>query len=81
MDFWYLIDSPGILATAQRMGANLLALVGEPVTFGIHPEDVGPFLRRLGWKSAALADGTELERLYVQDGRRVQPGVYMAAAR
>ena len=81
MDFWYLIDSPGILATAQRMGANLLALVGEPVTFGIHPEDVGPFLRRLEWKVAALAEGSDLEKLYVKDGRRVQPGVYMAAAR
>ncbi len=81
MDFWYLIDSPGILATAQRVGANLLALLGEPVTFGIHPEDVGPFLRRLGWKQAALAEGAELEKLYVKDGRRMQPAVYVAAAR
>ena len=81
IDFWYLIDSPGIIATAHRMGANLLALLGEPVTFGIHPEDAGDFLRRLGWKVAELAEGAALEKLSVRDGRHVQPGVYLVAAR
>jgi methyltransferase (TIGR00027 family) len=81
MDFWYLIDSPGILATAHRAGANLLALFGEPVTFGIHPEDVGPFLRRLRWREVDLADAAALEERYVRDRRSVQPGVYMVAAR
>ena len=33
MDFWYLLDSPDVLASAYRMSANLLSLLGEPVTF------------------------------------------------
>jgi methyltransferase (TIGR00027 family) len=77
MDFWHLLDSPDLLSSAYRMSANLLSLLGEPVTFGIHPEDVGPFLDRLGYRVLDLADAAELERRYVRDGRRVVPGSYL----
>jgi methyltransferase (TIGR00027 family) len=79
-DFWYLLDSPDLLTTAYRMSANLLSLLGEPVTFGIHPEDVGSFLERLGYRVRDLADASELERRYVRDGRRVVPGSYLVDA-
>jgi methyltransferase (TIGR00027 family) len=77
MDFWYLLDAPDLVTSAYRMSANLLSLLGEPVTFGIHPEDVGPFLARLGYRVRDLADTAELERRYVRDGRRVLPGNYL----
>ena len=77
MDFWYLLDAPDFRGTAYRLSANLLSLLGEPVTFGIHPEDVGSFLERLGYRVRDLADAAELERRYVRDGRRVIPGNYL----
>jgi methyltransferase (TIGR00027 family) len=80
MDFWYLLDAPDVLTTAYRVSANLLSLLGEPVTFGIHPEDVGSFLQRLSYGVADLADADELERRYVGDGRRVVPGNYVLHA-
>jgi methyltransferase (TIGR00027 family) len=80
MDFWYLLDAPDVVSTAYRMSANLLSLLGEPVTFGIHPEDVGPFLARLGYRVRDLADATALEHRYVRDGRRVLAGNYLVHA-
>jgi methyltransferase (TIGR00027 family) len=80
MDCWYFLDSPDLLSTAYRMSANLLSLLGEPVAFGVHPEDVGPFLDRLGYRVRDLADAAELERRFVRDGRRVIPGNYLLHA-
>lgn len=80
MDFWYFLDAPDLLSTAYRMSANLLSLLGEPVAFGIHPEDVGAFLARLGYRVADLADAAELERRYLGDGRHVVPGSYLVHA-
>jgi methyltransferase (TIGR00027 family) len=81
MDFWYLLDAPDLISTAHRMSANLLYFLGEPMTFGIHPEDVGPFVSRLGLELAELADAAELERRYVSDERRVYPACYVALLR
>lgn len=78
MDFWYLLDAPDLISTAHRMSANLLYFLGEPMTFGIHPEDVGPFADRLGLSLADLADAEQLERRYIRDGRRVYPACYAA---
>jgi methyltransferase (TIGR00027 family) len=80
MDFWHLLDAPDLLTTAYRMSANLLSVLGEPVTFGIHPEDVGHFLERLGYRMLEIADAEELERRYVRDRRRVVPGSYLVHA-
>ena len=80
MDFWYLLDAPDLVSAAYRMSANLLSLLGEPVTFGIHPEDVEPFLARLGYRVLDVADTPALEQRYVRDGRRVLPGSYLVHA-
>lgn len=80
MDFWFQLDSPSALASAYRMSANFLSLVGEPVTFGIHPEDVGGFFERLGYRVVDLADAAELERRYIGDGRTVFPANYLLHA-
>jgi methyltransferase (TIGR00027 family) len=80
MDCWYLLDTPDVVSTAHRLSANFLHLVGEPVTFGIHPEDVDPFLDRLSYDLVDLADAAELERRYVRDGRKVYPACYVLRA-
>ena len=50
------------------------------MAFGIHPEDVEPFLASLGYRVADLADASELERRYLRDGRHVVPGNYLVHA-
>lgn len=81
MDYWYLVDSPGLFGTAVRLSSNLLHLLGEPVTFSLHPEDAGPFMERLGFSVLDLADHVELRRRYVRDGRRIHAGNYVIEAR
>lgn len=81
MDFWYLLDAPDWVATAHRVSANLLYFLGEPMTFGIHPEDVGPFLDRLGFALDDLADAGSLEKRYIKDDRSVYPACYVVHAR
>jgi methyltransferase (TIGR00027 family) len=80
MDFWYLLDQPDLVSTAYRVSPNFLYFIGEPVTFGIHPEDVEPFLDRLGFRVHEIAGCEELERRYIRDRRRVTPGVYLVHA-
>jgi methyltransferase (TIGR00027 family) len=80
LDFWYLLDQPDLRSTAYRFSPNLLHLVGEPITFGIHPEDAGAFLERLGFRVRELVDATGLEKRYVRDARQVSPGLYMVDA-
>lgn len=81
MDFWYLLDAPDFIATAHRMSANLLHFLGEPITFGIHPEDVGHFLERLGLEQRDLATAEDLERRYIHDERKVYAANYVLHAR
>lgn len=81
MDFWFLLDSPDFTSAAHRMSASFLHLLGEPILFGIHPEDVGPFLERLGFEVSDLADAKALERRYVRDGRNVYRPCYVLHAR
>jgi methyltransferase (TIGR00027 family) len=81
MDCWYLIDSPDLLSTAYRASTNALSLVGEPVTFGIHPEDCVAFLARQGFHVEEVADAGTLEKRYVRDRRRVHPAMYLVHAR
>ena len=75
MDFWYRADRKDLRSTLLRMSPNLLDLLGEPVTFGIHPEDVGGFLQRAGWKADAVIEASELEERHTR-GRRVYPSCY-----
>jgi methyltransferase (TIGR00027 family) len=80
MDCWYMVDSPGPLGSARRAAPGAIALIGEPVTFGMHPEDMPDFLRRLGYAVVDLADAAELEARYCTDGRTVEPSLFVVAA-
>lgn len=81
MDFWFLLDSTDLIATTHRLTPNLLHLLGEPITFGIHPEDVEPFLERLGHQAVEVMTPERLESRYVRDGRQVYPADYVVHAR
>lgn len=77
MDYWYMVDAPDVVSTMLRMSPHLLHFLGEPVTFGIHPEDVGGFIGRLGFEARDIAEAPALEERYVKDDRRVYPANYV----
>lgn len=81
LDFWFLLDAPDLRAAAHRFSANLLHLLGEPVLFGIHPEDAGAFLAREGFALVDLADAAALTQRYVRDRRSVYPANFVVHAR
>ncbi len=81
MDYWFLLDSPAAIATAVRMSSQLLSILGEPVTFGLDPDDAPDFMRRAGFRTVDLALPADLEARYVRDGRRVYPADYLLHAR
>jgi hypothetical protein len=80
MDFWQLVDAPDLLSSAYRASASAPSLVGEPVTFGIHPEGTVAFLARQGFRVEDVADATLREQCYVSDRRRVHPAMYLVHA-
>lgn len=80
MDLWFLPDEPSLLSSARRWSANLLSLLGEPVTFSLHPEDAEPFLARLGFRLRELADADLLRRRYFRARTHLYPTNYIVHA-
>lgn len=81
MDFWYLTDTPSWRGTLWRITPALVHVVGEPITFALHPDDAGAFLESQGLVLVDRADREELARRYVHDRRAVLPSVYTVTAR
>jgi len=80
-DFWFLVDASDPGSFVRRIQPNLLALLGEPVLFGIHPEDVSAFLERQGIVAREVIEAADLERRYLDgDTRRCYPAFYVVAA-
>ncbi len=80
-DMWYLVDDPGPLGTARRTAPGALSLIGEPVTFGVHPEDYQDFMRRHGFQIVDLALASELQARYAPDARAmVDDSLYVLCA-
>lgn len=80
MDYFRYLDAPSLGASARRLSAGLLAFISEPVTFPMDPEDVPDFMARDGWKVSDIADGAELQRRYIRDGRTVYPANFVVTA-
>ena len=80
-DMWHLVDDPGLLGTGRRAAPGALSLVGEPVTFGVHPEDYHDFLGRHGFRIVDLALASELQARYAPHARAVlDDSLYVLAA-
>lgn len=80
LDFWNPPQADDLVAAVQRMSARTLRWIGEPVLFGLHPEDAESFLERLGFDPIEVADAALLRERYVRDGRRVYDGAYVVHA-
>ncbi len=70
-DMWFLVDDPGPMGTARRVVPSALSLIGEPVTFAVHPEDYECFLDQRGFHIVDLAFARELQARYAPDVRAV----------
>jgi methyltransferase (TIGR00027 family) len=80
-DMWHLVDEPGPLGTARRGAPGALSLIGEPITFGVHPEDYEHLLGRHGFRVVDLAMASELEDRYSPTARAVvDDAMYVLAA-
>jgi methyltransferase (TIGR00027 family) len=80
LDLWYLQDDHDLRAAARRFSSNLLALLGEPVTFPLHPEDAAPFFERLGFRLREIADAGVLRQRYFSARTHIYPTNYVALA-
>jgi methyltransferase (TIGR00027 family) len=81
MDLWDGVGGPGALAPLRRFGARAIALLGEPVTFGVRPEAAPQLLHRHGFDLVDLADAGVLAARYSTAGRRSFESLYVLAAR
>ena len=70
-DMWFLVDDPGLMGTARRVVPSALSLIGEPVTFAVHPEDYEAFLGRHGFRFVEWALASELQTRYAPGSRAV----------
>ena len=80
MDFWHMVDGPGVRDEWLRFQPNLLSIVGEKITLSLHPDDAPALLQRSGWTAQDIATAPELERRYVRDGGTVYPPSYVLSA-
>jgi methyltransferase (TIGR00027 family) len=80
MDMWHLVDDPSPMGTVRRVIPGALSLLGEAVTFGVHPEEMPCFLDRLGYGVRDLATSTDLEARYAGPQRSVEPSMYLLTA-
>jgi methyltransferase (TIGR00027 family) len=76
-DFWFLTDGADLSSAAHRMSTNLLEVLGEPVLFGIHPEEAEFFVGQLGYDTRDLCAPAELEARYL-GARRSYPAVFVS---
>jgi methyltransferase (TIGR00027 family) len=80
MDLWDGTGGTDRLAPVRRLGARTIALVGEPVTFGLAPADLDDLLAPHSFTVTDLADGPELTRRFATLGRVSPGGIYVIAA-
>jgi methyltransferase (TIGR00027 family) len=80
LDLWFLPDEHDLRSVARRFSSNFLALLGEPVTFGLHPEDAGPFFERLGFRLQDVADASVLRQRYFTPTTHIYPTNYVVCA-
>ena len=80
LDLWDGTGGHGAFAPLRRLGARAIALIGEPVTYGVSEVAIDPLLGEYGFTLTDLADAHELARRHATGGRRSFEGLYVVAA-
>lgn len=81
MDFWHPLPGVGPHAALRRLGARAIALIGEPITFGVAPAEVAGLLDLHGFEVVDLVQSPGLAARYSTGGRPCEESVYVVAAR
>lgn len=76
MDFLQFPDAHDWESTFHRASPQALSVLGEPVSFVIHPEDLEPFAQRLGWDLIDVATSADLDERYVRGAERIYGPVF-----
>ena len=80
-DMWTVVDDPSLVGTARRLAPSALSFIGEPVTFCIHPEEVGYFYDQRGFEVTDLVTADDLVQRFSPGERAlVDPMLYALAA-
>lgn len=78
MDFWFKLRPLSILAAINRVGSQALRILGEPITFGLPPEELSRFVLDFGFEVEDLVTPDALKSRYVHTPRHVYPAMYVA---
>jgi methyltransferase (TIGR00027 family) len=81
MDFWRVVPGPAPLDRARRVVTRSFALIGEPLTFAVAPDEVGKLLGSHGFTVIDMADSDELAARYSTGDRPCEKSAYVVAAR
>ena len=80
-DMWTVVDDPGLVGTARRLAPSALSFIGEPVTFAIHPEEIGWFYEQRGFEVTDVVSADDLLQRYSPGERAlVDPSLYALTA-
>jgi len=80
-DMWTVVDDPGLMGTARRLAPSALSFIGEPVTFCIHPEEIGWFYEQRGFEVTTIVTADDLVQRYSPGERAlVDPSLYALTA-
>jgi methyltransferase (TIGR00027 family) len=80
-DMWTMVDDPGLMGTARRLAPSALSFIGEPVTFCIHPEEIGWFYEQRGFEVTNIVMADDLVQRYSpQERALVDPSLYALTA-
>ncbi|MGN6606698.1 MAG: SAM-dependent methyltransferase [Jatrophihabitans sp.] len=81
LDFWQRLPAVTTGGRLREAAARSFALIGEPLTFAVTPDDAAKLLGSHGFTVADLADHRELESRYSTGGRASEASTYVVAAR
>lgn len=80
MDVWDGAGGHDRYRALRRLAARSLSWIGEPISFGMPPNQMTTLLAEHGWPVVDVAQAEELTARYATDGRRCDPSVYALAA-
>lgn len=79
-DMWTVVDDPSPIGTVRRIAPTALSFIGEPVTFSVHPEEIGYFYEQRGFEVVEVVTGEELVERYGAGRALVDPSIYALVA-
>jgi methyltransferase (TIGR00027 family) len=80
-DMWMLVDDPSPMGSVRRLAPAALSFIGEPVTFSVHPEEIGAFYDQRGFDVVEIVTGEDLVERYGVGRAFIDPSIYALVAR